>query len=531
MRGKAVGLRRLASSGLLLLAAGCASRDADRGTVLYASGADLQSINPLVAVHPLAKQVQNHVLFMTVAVRDEAFTPRPRLAEWTWNADRTALDLRLRHDVRWHDGRLTTADDVRWTLDRARDPAVAYPRAGELRSLESVTVSDSFTVTLRFARPQPVFPDVLTDLAVLPAHLLADVPAARIREAPFNRSPVGNGPFRFVEYRPNQRWVFERWSGFPEDLGVPGIGRLVVVVVDEPATKLAALTSGELDFAGVSPAHTAFVRDNPGLRVVDYPVALAYGVVFNLRREPFGDPLVRRALSRAIDRRAVIEGYLYGFGEPAGGPVHPNHPWYVATPAVPYDPGLAGSLLDQAGWARDAAGARVRDGRRLTFDLLTVGSGDLALEQLLAAQWRAIGVEVRIRRVELATFLAVAQGPERDFDALVTGIPGVPSLGHVAALYDGDGPLAYAGYRDPDLDVAFRAVEAAETEAALVRAWAEVQRRLAAAEPSAWLYHARGVQGATRRLAHVAIDLRGELAGVTAWRVARDAEGGPTHAR
>jgi peptide/nickel transport system substrate-binding protein len=487
--------------------------------VLYASGADLQSINPLVAVHPLAKQVQNHVLFLTLAARDSALRPVPRLATWAWDDARTVLRLALRRDVTWHDGLPTTADDVVWTIERARDPAVAYPRGSELRDLAAVVREDSFTVVLRFRGPQPSFPDVLTDLAILPSHLLADVSPGDLRTHAFNRAPVGNGPFAFVEYRPNQRWVFRRYDGFPADLGRPHIERLVVVVVDEPATKLAALTSGELDFAGISPAHAAFVRENPRLHVIDYPIPLTYGVIFNLRRTPFDDLRVRRALSRALDRRMIIEGYLYGFGSPAAGPVHPEHPWAEPLDPVPYDPTEAGRLLDEAEWRAAADGLRHRDGRRLEFELLTVGSGDLALEQMLEAQWRAVGAAVRIRRVELATFLAIAQGPARDFDALVTGIPGLVSLGHVPALYDGDGPLAYAGYEEEGLRAAFAGARDAVTAEELEGAWRAVQGILAWAEPSAWVYHARGVQGAARRIGGVRMDLRGELAGIAAWTV------------
>jgi len=487
--------------------------------VLYATGADLQSINPLVAVHPLAKQVQNHVLFLTLAARDSALRPVPRLATWEWGDARTVLRLALRRDVTWHDGPPTTADDVVWTIERARDPAVAYPRASELRDLAAVVREDSFTVVLRFRGPQPSFPDVLTDLAILPAHLLTDVPPGDLRTHAFNRAPVGNGPFAFVEYRPNQRWVFRRYDGFPADLGRPHIERLVVVVVDEPATKLAALTSGELDFAGISPAHAAFVRENPRLHVIDYPIPLTYGVIFNLRRPPFDDVRVRRALSRAVDRRMIIEGYLYGFGSPAAGPVHPDHPWAEPVSPVAHDPAAARRLLDEAGWRAGSDGIRSRDGRRLAFDLLTVGSGDLTLEQMLESQWRAAGADVRIRRVELATFLATAQGPARDFDALVAGIPGLVSLGHVAALYEGDGPLAYAGSRSDDLASAFARVGSARTDDDLGVAWHAVQRVLAADEPSAWLYHARGVQGAARRIGGVRMDLRGELAGIAAWTV------------
>lgn len=496
--------------------------------MIYASGADLQSINPLVTVHPLAKSVQNHVLFLTLAGYDSALQPVPRLARaWRWNADRTELTLELRRDVRWHDGPLTTSRDVAWTLDMARAPEVAYPRARDLAQVADVGTPDSFTVRVRFARPQPTFPDVLTDLAVLPARHFAGLEPAGVRTAPFNAQPVGNGPFRFVEHHPNQRWVFRRVAAFPAALDVPALERFVIVVVNEPATKLAALTSGELDFAGISPAHASFVRADARLRVIDYPVMLVYAIVWNLRRPPFDDAIVRRALTMAIDRRLIVDAYLYRFGAVAAGPVPPEHPWYEPVAPLPYDPSGAAALLDDAGWRPGADGVRARRGRRLAVELLTVGSGDMALEQMLQAQLAAVGAAARIRQLELSTFLAVAQGDRRDFDALVTGIPGDLALGYVAALFAGEGgPLAYAGYRDAAFDRAVARAEGAESEAELRAAWREAQRLLAADHPVTWLYHARGVQGANRRVQDAAPDLRGELAGIATWRLAGSAPTG-----
>src|SRR6185295_8901165 len=105
--------------GLLgLFAAGCGGNvSRDPGTVLYASGADLQSINSLIAVHPLAKQVQKNVLFMTLLAYDSAMRPIPRLATPEWSRDRRSVTLRLPRDVFWHDSVPTTAADVKWTLD------------------------------------------------------------------------------------------------------------------------------------------------------------------------------------------------------------------------------------------------------------------------------------------------------------------------------------------------------------------------------------------------------------------------------
>jgi len=467
----------------VLWACGAAGGGARRGpTVLYASGADLQSINPLVTIHPLAKQVQRYVLLTTLVRYDSTLAVRPYLARaWHWSADGRTLTFRLHTAVRWHDGRPTIARDVVWTLDAARDPGTGYPRLAELAAVTHVGAPDDSTVVVRFAAPTRDVPDVLTDLAILPAHLLDTVPAGELRRAAWNVRPVGNGPFRFVAHEPNRRWVFEANPDFPVELGgPPRLERFIVVVVDEPTTKLAALTAGEIDFAGINPAHAAFVRRDARLAVVEYPLIFVYGIVFNTRRPPFDDPAVRRAVGLAIDRREIIDGYLFGFGAVADGAVPPEVPGYVPVPRVPL-------ALDSA--------RRLVAGRAPRFELLTVGSGEAALEQLIQAQLARAGFTVVIRQLVLSAFLDRVYGARRDFSAAVTGIPGDLGLGYLSQLDDLTGMALPA---DP----------------------AAAQRALAARQPVAWLYHARGVQGMNRRVQGVRMDMRGELPTLAQWWVA-----------
>lgn len=466
----------------MLAAAACGSVAERRGgTVLFASGADLQSINPLLTVHPLARQVQRYVLFMTLAQYDSTLVPRPYLArEWRWSPDRKALTFLLRTDVAWHDGTPTTARDVVWTLRTALDTATGYPRLTELANVQSLKADGDSSITMRFREPVTTFPDVLTDLAILPAHLLDSVPPARLRQAAFNEHPVGNGPFRFVAHEPNRRWVFERNERFPEPLGVPDVGRFIVVVVDEPTTKLAALTSGELDFAGIQPAHASFVAKDERLAVLSYPLLFTYGIVLNMRAPPFDALDVRRAVSLALDRREIVDGYLYGFGTPSAGGVPPDAPGALTTAAAP--PRQA-----------DAA-ARLLHGVRPRFELLTVGSGEAALEQMIQAQLARAGFHVTIRQLELSAFLDRVYGPRRQFEAAVLGIPGDLSLGYLPPLAD------LAGLPAPAVP-------------------ADAQRLFADSLPVVFLYHARGLQGMNRRIRNVRMDLRGELAGLSRWTI------------
>jgi peptide/nickel transport system substrate-binding protein len=462
----------------LLALAGCQPAAGRRGsTVLFASGADLQSMNPLVTLHPLARQVQRYVLLTTLARYDSALVPRPYLARsWDWSADRRSLVLHLVPGVRWHDGVPTTARDVRWTLEAARDPVVGYPRAAELAGLERVESPDDSTVALRFGAPVARFPDVLTDLAIAPAHLLDSVPRDRLRQAAWNEHPVGNGPFRFVAHEPNRRWVFASNPDFPAALGgPPRLQRFIVVVVDEPATKLAALTAGELDFAGIQPAHAAFVAREPDLAVLSYPLLFTYVIALNTRRAPFDVLAARRRVDAAVDRREIVEGYLYGYGTPARTPVPPDVPGYVPVAA------------DTS--RRDASGPPLR------FELLTVGSGEAPLEQMVQARLRRAGMEVEIRQLELSAFLARVYGPTHGFDAAVLGVTGDVGLAYLGPLF------AVAGLPAP-----------ADPAAA--------QRMFADSLPAVVLYYARGLQGMNRRVHGVVMDLRGELPTVHDWWVA-----------
>ncbi len=472
--------------GLLIggtLVAACGSGAAHRGrTVVYASGADLQSVNPLLTVHPFAKQVERYVLLTTLVRYDSALVPRPYLArQWTWSEDRKTLVFRLQGGVRWHDGTLTTARDVAWTLSAARDPATGYARLNDFADVAFVNDPNDSTVVVRFSHTQDVLPDVFTDLAILPARLLDSVPRAELRRAGWNEHPVGNGPFRFVAHESSHRWVFAANPDFPAALGgPPALERFIVVVVDEPTTKLTALTAGEVDFAGIQPAHATFVRKNPALAVLDYPLILPYGIVFNTRRPPFDDPRVRLAVALAIDRREIVDGYLYGFGAVADGPVPPGVPGYVPVRSIPANPDSARRLLG---------------GRRIAFELLAVGSGEAALEQMIQARLAAAGFDVTIRQLELTAFLSRVSAARHDFTAAVQGTPGDLGLGYLATLGD------LAGMRVP-VDPA------------------AAQRLFRDSLPVAFLYQARGVQAMNRRVSGVRMDLRGELPTVTAWRTA-----------
>lgn len=495
----------------------CIAPDRGSDTVVIASGADLESANPLTTVHPLARQVQRYALFVTLAQYDSALRPAPYYARgWRWSADRRVLTFQLDPALSWHDGVQTTARDAAFSIDAARDPATGFFRRGDLSEVVAATAESDTVLALSFARPQSRFPAVLCELPIAPVHLLGGVPHGQLKTAPFAFSPVGNGPYRFVERHPREWWSFEANPNFPLRMGgPPRLRRVVVAVVDEPTTKFAGLASGDVDLAGISPTMVALTRRDPALEVLTYPIAFSTVLVFNSGKPLLGDVRVRRALAAAIHRQRLVDVALSGLALAAEGAIPQDHPYFQGVPNADD----AGAQLDSAGWPL-LNGWRTREGERLSVEMLSVGSGDNALEQLIQADFRAIGVELRITQLELGAFLTQARASEKRFDLLLAGIPGDVSLSQVSSMFESSqagGALDYAGFHRPALDTLFLRARSAADDVGLKSAWQAIDTYLQREAPVSWLYHATGVQGKARRLQGVRIDLRGELASLTRW--------------
>jgi peptide/nickel transport system substrate-binding protein len=147
---------------VVLAVGACTSSPRPDDVAVLASGADLESANPLVTTHPLSRQVQRFALFVTLLRYDSALVPQPYYARrWAWSDSDRTLTLSLLPGLRWHDGVPSTADDAAFTFLAARDPATGFPRASELASLDTALASDDTTLVLRFRTPLPGLPRLL----------------------------------------------------------------------------------------------------------------------------------------------------------------------------------------------------------------------------------------------------------------------------------------------------------------------------------------------------------------------------------
>ncbi|HBG97664.1 MAG TPA: ABC transporter substrate-binding protein, partial [Rhodobacteraceae bacterium] len=278
----------------------------------------------------------------------------PGLAEsWEVSEDGRSYTFHLRDGVRFHDGTAFDAGDVVFSLDRARGPDSTNAQKALFDGIEAVTALDPGTVRVDLGAPDSGF---LWALAWGDAVILAPETADAAATA-----PVGTGPFRFDRWVRGDRVELARNDAY---WGAPvALDRAVFRFISDPTAAYAALLAGDIDAFPNVPAPETLMqfKADPHFQVT---VGLTEGetiLAINNARPPLDDIRVRRAIAHAIDRQALIDGALYGYGTPIGSHFAPHHPAYVdLTGLSAYDPDAARSLLAEAGFA---------DGLRLTLTL------------------------------------------------------------------------------------------------------------------------------------------------------------------
>ncbi len=518
----------------LMAMAGCADVTAGPrrgGTVVIGAGSDLDHANPLVSMDAWTNELLRYALFTPLVRYGPELEYEPALAESWEVAGDTAVVFHLRRDVRWHDGTMTTADDVVFTFDRARDPATGFPNAEYFSRWTGGVAVDSYTVRFTFERhADPLAAWPFTPIA--PRHLLDTVPAADMRQAAFNRHPVGNGPFRFVSQRSNERWVFEANPDHPEELGGPPlVDRLVWRVIPENSAQLAELRAGEADLV-LQPRPDQVERHarRDGIRSVVKPSRQFEFIVWNGERPGLDDPRVRRALAMAIDRAQIVEAFRRGFGEVATGPIMPFHWSYdPELRPLPYAPDSALALLARAG-IRDRDGDGVldlEDGSpfRIVLKLYAGSDYNRDIAEAVRSDLAEIGVDIGTQPTELGTLYGDVTSPDRNFDAALLGWAGDFRLDlrdtfhsdAIGAVYQ------FGSYGNPEVDSLIDTAALESDPAVATPMWRRVQEILIDEQPWTLLAYRTDALLARDRLRGTEMDIRGVFVNVQDWWVTEDA--------
>jgi peptide/nickel transport system substrate-binding protein len=373
------------------------------GVLIVLADREPDQLNPLTFSSTPAYHAV-HLMFRALAHRDSTLSGyAPDLARsWRLDADSTVI-LELRRDVRWHDGTPVTAQDVVFTIERQRDVSTASPRQGDVAAVTSVTARDSFTVAVKLNRTGLYTVNALLEVVPVPSHLLKDVKPADMLNAPFNRSPVGNGFYKFGSWKPGQNITLEVDATKPD--GRAAIERIVMRFVPDITSAMTELLTGQGDLViKLPPTQKQRVDEAANVEAYGGPRVRPAWIAWNTRRAPLDDVRVRRALLMAVDRDALVKGIFRDAGEAAYSPIPSALREHSAgVRPVPYDPAGATRLLNEAGW-RDTNGDGLVDraGRPLRIEVDFISSDQARKDMLVAMQsmLRRVGVDMAPRAYE-----------------------------------------------------------------------------------------------------------------------------------
>ena len=301
------------------------------------------------AESPTTRMVAWH-LYDSLVATDPSSNIVPALAErWEVAEDGLSVTFYLRRGVQFHNGELFTAEAVRFSWERGSDPANANSAAWQ--AVQEVVVIDDYTVQLTTAVRNVTLLRLLAEqwAIVPPSHI------AEVGEAEFALRPVGTGPFRFYEAQTNGFITLEANPAYWQ-AGLPRLRFLTFRWLTNPNNRIPLLQQGRVHvLSNLSPEEALPLAADPALRLIAYPEDRTYFIGFNRAgagsNSPLEDTRVRLAINHAINRPALVQALFAGMARLSTGMVLPSNLGYDPKLApIPYDPVLARSLLQQAGW-------------------------------------------------------------------------------------------------------------------------------------------------------------------------------------
>jgi peptide/nickel transport system substrate-binding protein len=321
---------------------------------------------------------------------DQNGAVKPSLASaWSISEDGLTYTFTLKENVTFHDGTSFDADDVVFSFERARAEDSTNAQKGIFAPITSVKAVDPQTVEIQIAQPQG---DFLFNIGRGDAVIVAPESAENNMT-----KPVGTGPFKFVKWDQGSRVIIERRDDYHGD--AVAINKATFIFISDPNAAQNAMLAGEVDgFANFpAPESLAIFEADPRFNVLQGSTEGETILSINNAKAPFNDKRVRQAIAHTIDRQAIIDGAMFGFGTPIGTHFAPHHPYYedlIGT--YPRDIEKAKALLAEAGYA---------DGFKATFKLPPPTYARRG-GQIIAAQLREIGIELELINVDWPQWLA-----------------------------------------------------------------------------------------------------------------------------
>jgi peptide/nickel transport system substrate-binding protein len=366
----------------------------------------------------------------------------PNLAEsWTVSKDGLVYEFVLRKNVRFHNGDVLSAEDVKFSYERYKGASASALKA----KVAAVEVVDPLRVRFRLKEPWPDFLTFYATPATGAGWIVPKKYVEKVGDEGFLKAPVGAGPYKFVSFNPGVELVLEAFEGYWRK--VPSVKRLVFKVAPDESTRLAMLKRGEADIVySIRGALAEELRRTPGLSLKPAVIQGTFWLSFVDQwdpKSPWHDRRVRLAANHAMDKNAINQAETLGFSKITGSIIPSSFEFYKAMPVIAYDPARAKQLLTEAGYPNGF------DGGELSCDSTYANLAEAVVNYL-----KAVGIRVHLRPLERAAFFA--QHREKKLKNVIQASSG--AFGSAATRLESfvvtGGAFAYGGY--PDIDGLFR---------------------------------------------------------------------------
>lgn len=381
---------------LILAMAGLAvAQSTLRGTreIVWAFHRDIANLDPAFVPGSPNYQVVMNVFDGLVRYSDTVIEVEPSLAKsWELSPDGRVYTFHLVDNAYFHKGYgQVTSEDVKFSLERIMDPAVASRYFGSVRNIERVVAVDPFTVEIHLTHPEPAF--LVSVLAFRPGYIVSKRAVEELGAA-FATNPIGSGPYVFESWSTGNELVLvaneEYWNG------APYFKRVTLRVIPEESLAAMALVNDEVNFFQVyAPETFALLQGMPGLEMNLVAGTWIHPIWLNTTRPPLDDVRVRRAIAHAIDKEGLTEAVSFGLGMPVESIIPPPMIGFTDDiPTYPYDLEVARRLLAEAGHAQG-------------FELELVGRSDpdqVKISTVLQEQLAQVGIRLNVTLLETGAY-------------------------------------------------------------------------------------------------------------------------------
>jgi len=404
------------------------------------------------------------------------------LAEsWSNSPDGLELTFKLKSGVKFHNGEPLTAQDFVYTFERSQDPNFANLAKDMFASVSKVEAVDDLTVKFVLSAPSYSFLDNLASTSTQPVNKKA-VEAAGDG---YGKSPVGVGPFIFKEWVTGEKIVLERnpdfnWGPAYAHQGPAYIQELEFRILPEPATIIAGLEAGEIDFSEVYASDISRYENSDKYVIWQAPMLGIYPyVAFNYSVPPLDDVRFRQALSYATDKESIIKVVAQGRAVVQWGPLSDGMSGYwpgVEYIGLGYDLPKAQALMADLGYTLNADGMLEKDGEpfKLTVKADSTDPNAMKTAEVLKEQYKALGVDLEIQLEEMGVFYDDLLG-KNNFEI---GLPGLgwPNDDLLWMMFHKDGPVNMGKYTNDELSAQLDTLRSTVDTEAHLKLSAEIQK-------------------------------------------------------